>query len=116
MSVKKVKLTIPQGSTYVHTFSYVDSDGDAVSLLNFTARMQFRESAAAEAALYEGTTENGHIVINGPAGSVQLKISAATTAAWTFTYAVYDLEIVSPLGVVTRLVQGSVKVTPEVTR
>lgn len=112
----KVALTIPQGSTYRHTFYYRDAAGAVVSLAGYTARLQFRESIDAAAILYEATTANGFITINGAAGDVTLEIAAATTAAWTFRAAVYDLEIISSDGKVTRLVKGRVKVDPEVTR
>ena len=39
-----------------------------------------------------------------------------TTAAFTFKSAVYDLEFVSPSGFVRRLFEGSVTLSPEVTR
>ena len=42
--------------------------------------------------------------------------SATQSAALDFNSAVYDLEIVSPAGVVTRLVQGTVTLSREVTR
>ncbi len=44
-------------------------------------------------------------------------ISATTTAALTAPFSgVYDLELVSAGGVVTRLLQGAATVSPEVTR
>ena len=113
----KIKLTIPKGSTYQHRFTYLDpASQDPINLMGYTARTQFRPSVDSAQVLYEGTTENGHITVTGQEGEVTLKIPADITSAWTFNAAVFDLEIISPGGDVTRLVEGAVKVTPEVTR
>ncbi|MFP4036996.1 MAG: hypothetical protein ACLFUE_05700 [Desulfobacteraceae bacterium] len=65
--------------------------------------------------LYEATTDDD-IIITAPQGEVYLEIPAETTAGWTWTRAVYDLEIVSPSGKVSRIAEGNVKIYPEVTR
>jgi hypothetical protein len=48
--------------------------------------------------------------------AVTLRIPAATSAAWTFSLGRYDVELTAPDGTVTRLVEGSVVVRPEITR
>ena len=111
----KVNLVIPQGSTFQHIFYFVDSDDVAVSLTGYTGRCQFRSDISAADTLYDSTT-SGDITISGTLGKVTLEIPAATTTAWEFRSAVYDLEIVAGDGKVTRLVKGRVKVDPEVTR
>jgi len=113
--ITRVDLYIPQGTTYGHTFLYKTSGGDVIDLSNYTARMQIRETVDGDTALYEGDTDDD-ITITGATGSVYLEIPAATTAAWTWTRGVYDLEVVSAAGKVTRIVQGKVRVSPEVTR
>jgi len=47
-------------------------------------------------------------------GSIGVFISAATSSAFTFTEARYDLEMVSG-SVVTRLLEGKIKLSKEVT-
>jgi tRNA threonylcarbamoyladenosine modification (KEOPS) complex Pcc1 subunit len=61
------------------------------------------------------TTENGRISINGAAGLIALSISAADTAALTSS-GVYDLEIISSTGLVSRVIQGTFTLSLEVTR
>lgn len=58
----------------------------------------------------------GTITLGGTAGTVDLLISAANTASLTAGQYVYDLELVSGGGVVTRLLEGNFKVSAEVTR
>lgn len=95
-----------------------DVSGSVVpyNVTGWTARMQFRSSIASPTVLDEFTTENGRIVVNGAAGQFTLKASATQTSAWSFTSAVYDLEIVDTSGNVIRLLKGNVVVDPEVTR
>ena len=118
--ITKVNMYIPQGVTYGHSFLYRDGDEDentVVSLNGYTARLQIREKVTSTSTLYEATTDEGDgLTITGAIGKVYLEIPAATTAAWEFTKAVYDLEVISATGKVSRIARGNVKVLPEVTR
>jgi len=87
-----------------------------VDLTSFTARMQIRSDIDATDTLVSLTNENGGITLGAAAGTIALLISATATAALDFTSAVYDLEVVSAAGVVTRLLSGAVTLVPEVTR
>jgi hypothetical protein len=63
------------------------------------------------------TTENAGITLGGAAGTITLSATATVTAALTAPFSgVYDLELVSGGGVVTRLLEGVATVSPEVTR
>lgn len=87
-------------------------------LTGYTARMQIK-AAIGQTSLIDLTTANGGISIDvGLTDSViTLLVPAATSASWNdnFVKGVYDLEIVSPSGRVTRLIKGTVAVDPEVT-
>lgn len=87
-----------------------------VDLTGFTARMQIRESLESTTTLEELTTENGGITLGAAAGTVALLISATDTAALDFSTAVYDLELISGAGIVTRLLYGDITLAEEVTR
>jgi hypothetical protein len=62
------------------------------------------------------TAAKGGIQLGGVAGTVDIHVPAADTDALSFTTGVYDIEIEDSLGVVTRLVQGAVRLAPSVTR
>lgn len=114
---KVVKLFIPQGATYRREFVYKDkTTRAALDLTGYTARCQFRASASDATVLYDATTANGKMEIDGATGTVALLVSPTDSDGWTFTSAVYDIELVSPTAEVTRLVQGQVVVDPNVTR
>lgn len=86
-----------------------------VSLASFTARMQIRATADATTTL-DSLVSPTDIVLDDTNHTITVTISATDTAAYTFTSAVYDLELVSAGGVVTRLLEGSVTISSEVTR
>ena len=112
--------TIEQGATFIRTFKYKDSNGDAISLSSYDIRMQLRTSIGNNStiiSLTETAGPNGSILTVGGTNNneILITISATDTAAMSFDTAVYDLEIES-LNVVTRLLQGKIKLSKEVTR
>ena len=115
--------TVEQGATCIREFVWntnstasCSTASTPVNLTGYTARMQIRETVESSTVLYEASTTNGHLAITAATGTVKLTIPAATSAAWTWTKGVYDLELTSPTGVVTRLVKGTITVSREVTR
>lgn len=86
-------------------------------LTGYTARMHIRKAVSSpDPPLFSLTTENGRIQLTPAEGRIVLLVSATDTALLSFSTAVYDLELVSGGGVVTRLLQGSVSLSREVTR
>lgn len=115
MQPGKVNFKTPQGSTFTRTLVY-KVDGSAVNLTGYTARMQVRKSVTDSTVLLSLATDDSSIVITGATGTITLTVPATTMAAVSAGSWVYDLEIVSSGGVVTRLIEGKFVVTPEVTR
>lgn len=106
-----------QGATFDYSMTWT-SAGSAVDLTDYSARLQVRESYAAGSALVSLTVGTG-ITLGGTAGTIGLEISAEDTAAFGFTrdrQFIYDLELESSSGNVTRLLEGKFLVYPEVTR
>jgi|DEB0MinimDraft_10_1074344.scaffolds.fasta_scaffold03341_2 hypothetical protein len=98
--------TDPTGETYV------DYD-----LENYTARLQVRRTVSSDSFQIELTTENGGIVLEngGQKGEIRLIMTDEQTAALT-SDGVYDLEIESAGGFVSRVVEGTFTLKLEVTR
>jgi hypothetical protein len=110
-------LEIKQGATLSIVATWKDSAGTAINLTSYTARLSVRETYSSSTSILTLTTENGGISLGGSAGTITLSASATTTAALTAPFSgVYDLELVSGGGVVTRLLEGAATVSPEVTR
>jgi hypothetical protein len=115
MAATTYDILIEQGATYSQVITYKDN-GVAVNLTGYTARMQVRATLESASTLVELTTENSRIALGGTAGTITLTIAAADTAALTSGRGVYDLELVSGSGIVTRLLQGAVTISRNVTR
>ena len=113
----KLKLKIIQGATFRRLLVWLAPDKiTPIDLTGCTARMQVRSEVESPTVLLELTAENGGIVIDGPAGKLILHLPPAATAAIAWESGVWDLEIAHPNGDVTRLAQGTISVSPEVTR
>lgn len=109
-------ILIEQGATFLLNLVWKDSLGAPINLTGYTARMQVRHKITDASPLLTFTTENGGITLGGVAGTIAVTGSATLTDALTVKSGVYDLELVSGTGVVTRLIEGSVTITPQVTR
>ena len=96
----------PSGQTYIE-----------YNLSGYRARMQVRRTVDNAAYLVSLTSENGGLrVIPGIyENQLQMFMSASVTASITQS-GVYDLEIVDAEGNVSRVLQGTFTLIPEVTR
>lgn len=112
----KLNMVIEQGATFNVSMTWKDSSGNLITGLDsWTARMYMKVSKLDETPVLELTTENGRLFLGETAGSIRMYISALDTAAITDLAGVYDLELVSPTGAVTRLLAGKWKLDTEVT-
>ena len=112
----KLKFTIYQGATFRKRLTWKSPSGVPIDLTGCTARMQARAEVESPTVLLSLTTENGGLTLGGAAGTVDLYVSDEDAGAITWDAGVWDLEIVHPSGEVTRLAQGSIAVSLEVTR
>jgi hypothetical protein len=109
-------IIIDQGATYTLAISYKDSNGAAINLTNYTAAMQLRSTYTSVDAVLSLSSPSNGIVITGATGLISITITDTQTAALSSNNFVYDLEITSSSNVKTRLIQGIVTISPEVTR
>lgn len=113
----RLPLTIPQGSTWRRRFELRNPDGTPLSLVGYTARMQYRSAHASVAVLLEATESNGRVAMAASAGHFEITFPAAATQALEApARGVYDIEIASSGGEVYRILEGDLRVSPEVTR
>ena len=108
--------TIDQGADWYVNFTYQDSTGTAINLTGYTAAMQLRAPTDSNIASLSLTSPSGGIVITAATGLVAVHATAAQTGALIAGIYEYDLEITSSGGIVTRLVQGQLTVSAQVTR
>jgi hypothetical protein len=114
-----------------HLFTY-KVGGTPVDLSGFRARSQARyQVAGRESIVFDLTTENGGVLLNAAQGQFALLMSADVTASLWRTglpavrefsnrmlhdSGMWDFELVSADGRVTRLLQGRLLLSPEATR
>ena len=111
MAAGSYNFTLEQGSTFRRRLT-VQENNSALNLTGYSGRMQMRSTHDSDTIILSFTV----IVSNASAGQLTATASATTTASITPGIYVYDLEIESSAGTVTRLMQGNITVTPEVTR
>lgn len=105
---------IEQGATFGKSVQWRDTAGEVIDIQGYSARMQIRADDFLETLQIELTTLNGKLSIS-PENKVVMSVSAVDTSALIPGIYVYDLELEKD-GVVTRLIQGSVVVSKEVTK
>lgn len=116
MPAAQYDFIVEQGAEFDRTLTWKDLDGNLIDLTGFTAVLQGRFKKDTPATLFEMSTANGAIILGGVAATIQLIQTAAQTRLFTFIAAVYDLELTSSGGKVTRLFEGLFKNSLEVTR
>jgi hypothetical protein len=113
-------LCINQGATYSRVFTWFQNGTPPVggplpvNLTGFTAAMQIRPFVLSPTVLYDAGAA-GDLVLGGEFGTITLTIPATDTETFTWPNGVYDLLLTSAGGQVTRLISGSVTVSPGVT-
>lgn len=108
---------IDQGADWFINFTYEQPSGTPVNLTNTFAALQVRTSPLAKTAVLTLTSLNGGIEITALSGLLSIHATAAQTAAITNGKYAYDLEVTAnQTGVVTRIAQGTIEVSPNTTR
>jgi hypothetical protein len=128
MAAGRYSFTIEQGSTLNFELQYKNSSGSAINLSGYGGKMQIKSNyadnsptiyLALSSSLQPDGTGLNFSGSNGStptaSGSIGVFISAATSSLLTFDTALYDLEIASG-SIVTRILEGQVKLSKEVTR
>lgn len=107
----KANLVIDQGTTFSVTLDLTDDNGDILSLGGFTANSQLRKwYTSSNSTAFETS-------INTASGQISLTLTSQQTEALAAGRYVYDVELTdSASNAVSRVVEGIVTVTPQVTR
>lgn len=106
----KSNLVIDQGSTFSTDLTLTDENGDPIDLVGYTANSQIRKWYTSSTPSATFTT-----AINTQIGVITLSLTANQTSNLVSGRYVYDVEINSGAEV-SRIVEGIVTITPQVTR
>jgi hypothetical protein len=106
-----VEIQIESGATFNTEVTVNDANGYPKDLTDYTVRSQLRKS------YYSTTAIDFQITITDSVnGIIEMSISAANTSNIRAGRYVYDVEIESSQGIVTRIFEGIATVLPNVTR
>jgi hypothetical protein len=115
MSAGKYKIICEQGATFALQLQWKDSSDAPINVLGYTAALQVRTDKTSEVVVVELSTSSNGIQLL-PEGVIKLSLPASTTTNIEPRNYVYDLELTSPTGMVTRLLEGQFLVEGEVTK
>jgi len=127
MAAGKYSFIIEQGATTNFQINWTDESGAAVDLSGYQAKMQIRpqvEASTAFLTLSSSLSDSCGTGINLSgsngttplaSGSIGIYISAVSSSRLDFGEAFYDLELMKGCEV-TRLLEGKVKLSKNVTR
>lgn len=116
MPAAEFDFVIEQGAEFDRTLTWKDSNGNLIDLTGYTAELQGRFKVDSATTALSMSTTAGSIVLGGVNGTIQLLQTALQTRALSFGSIVYDLELTSSGGKVTRLFEGKIQLNLEVTR
>jgi len=104
-------LTVDQGSTFSASIDITDTEDNVLVLTGYTVAGQIRKTYDSSTAVSFSAS-----VSNASTGEVTISLTPAQTNALVAGRYVYDVEITSAGGTVTRVIEGQLEVTPGVTQ
>jgi len=105
-------LFVDSGSDYSNIITIASSTGSALDLTNYTVKSQMRKSYGSS-TYYDFTAS----VYDAVTGKIRLQITAANTSLIPAGRYLYDIEITNTnTSAKTRVLEGIVVVTPEITK
>lgn len=115
MAAADYDLLIEQGATFELSIVWKDNADTPIDISGYSARMQIRKTYDTEPVISLTSELGGGITIGGVDGTIDITIPATITDDIEIRRGRYDLEL-ELAGVVTRLIQGAVDISREVTK
>lgn len=105
----KVNLIIDQGATFATAITFADESGNTINFGTYTGSAQMRKH-------YSSSNATSFAISLSNTGIITLSLTANQTANLVAGRYVYDLEVTDSSNQISRLIEGIVTVTPNVTR
>jgi len=106
------ELTVDQGASFESTLDLVNDDGSAINVTNYVFSGQIRKSYYSSNATANITIT----VVNAANGNVNITLNSATTTNIKAGRYLYDIKMTDTSNTVTRIVEGIITITPQVTK
>jgi hypothetical protein len=104
-------LFVDAGTDYSTIITVAATNGQPLNLTGYSVASQMRKSYSSS-TVYNFTTS----LYDAAQGKVRLQLNNTQSSAIPAGRWLYDVEITSPSGTKTRVIEGIVTVTPEITR
>lgn len=102
---------IPQGETFKRILTVVDNSKVPLNLTNYTYQGQIRKSYnSLEYVQFDIFT------VDAVLGKISIELSYSVTETLIYNKYVYDIEITAQNNIKTRILEGIITTTPNVTR
>lgn len=111
MTAGHADFTIEKNADFIKTILYMDLDGTPIDITGYYAKL----SVSSNEGSFTIDSNSSSLVINGIAGSIIITILRTVSANFLWESGLYDLLIQSPTNIVTRVLEGKIKVVPGVT-
>ena len=113
MAAGTYNFTVEQGTTFIRSLS-LQENGAAMNLTGYSVASQMRSTHDSSTVVGTFTCS----IASASGGTISMLMPASTTSAIEEGMYVYDIEIANSggSGSIKRILQGTVTVTPEVTR
>jgi hypothetical protein len=112
MAAGYTELFLEQGSTFNTIITLDGNDGESFNLIGYTATSQMRKSFYSSTAAATFNVSTG----DGTTGSIVMSLESANTANIAAGRYVYDVYVTSGSGYRSRVLEGIVNVSPQVTK
>jgi hypothetical protein len=104
---------IEQGSDFEINFVYQDSDQNLIDTSEYCARLRMLDSDGNVRLYTSNVICTSYRLNNDNSGTVTWKLPAATTASYKFTYANYELHLISSTDQI-RIATGRIEITQSI--
>lgn len=108
-------ILVDQGATLNRALFVKTAAKNTIDLAGFTGRMHIRDYKNSSIIIQTLTSQTNEIALFPAAGRVDILLSPAKTASLTAKNYVYDLELESLDGEVTKILSGKLTVRSEIT-
>ena len=108
------RLVIQQGTTWAISWPITDTQDAPLDVTGWTVHAQIRPTKESVEILHEFRTADGTATTDQ--NYVTLSVAPSVSSAWEWRHGVYDVELTDPDGRVSRIAEGAVTVSAEVTR
>jgi hypothetical protein len=115
MAVKK-NFEVDQNATFNFQIQYTEDDEvTAIDLTGASAKLQVRDTQGGSKLAFTLTSPSGGITINGPTGTLDVKMTPTQTNKLFYPKSAYDIMVIDTNGNKIKLLEGFITLSRSVT-